>query len=621
MTIELRPFQEKALVQYRASFARGGNSHLGIAPTAFGKSILMGYLASKMCPTGWRVVIVAHREALIDQNAKKVSRVDATLKVGREMAKDKADPTSDVISASIQTIQGERQAKCIEAWRADGRKIFLMTDEAHHALAPSYRELIEALKPDKHLGLTATPFRGDGESLEEIFPEVGFQISRGEMIDDGWLAKPIHYCQRTQVSLGEVKSKAGDYVESQLAKAINVESRNHLIITIAKEIRDDWMKSIEQQWFRGVCFSINVEHAHVLEQLFREAGFEAYAISAKTPIPERRAADERLRKGEAHVVLISCGVLTEGWDVEECNVGIFARPTKSNVLADQMLGRVLRWKADKKKSFVIDFEDSEAGDRVPISASFGLPPRWDARGRCLREDELWFREIYANSSLIAQSNMWRCLDRFDVEAILKNPDSYYARMLPDRDKQWWDLGIEFRMIVNAETIVVYQRSQGDWVAEQRLGEARTEIAAAPIRDIVLSKAESWVDYHRPQAFTRAWYSSEPPTKEQLDQCKRWKVNIPPDATKKTVSDLLSYEKMARNRLLENGVWAIGKHKGKKITELPDYYVRYILENRMGTRENLEILTAEGERRGLTIVIKARSEAGLGGEEDQFGAAY
>lgn len=581
--ITLRPFQERALQEYRVNCAKTGfgklGAKLGIAPTAFGKSIVMGYLAGQLCPKGWRVIILAHREALVTQNADKVRRVAPTLNVGVEIGKDKASGDCDVISASIATLKGERALLCINRWREDGRKILLCTDEAHHALADSYLHFFSLLNPDEHLGLTATPFRGDGESLSVIYPLVGFDVKRGEMIDDGWLARPRHFKVESTVSLASVRSRAGDYIEKDLVKTLDVKDRNDLIIAAANDGADYLRLELGLPVARAVCFALNVEHCYTMAESFKKAGWRAFPIEGATPIPDRRAADQALREATQNTVLISCGVLTEGWDVEEVNLGLFARPTKSPVLADQMLGRVLRWMEQKPDALVIDFADLHANDRVTIAQSFRLPREWTADGRCLRADERWFGEQLAKVSIRLASALWGCTNRGDVEAMLAHPETAKVKRLEGRDYLWWALGDEARMVVDQGTVVLSHTPQGDLVAEWRCGLDRRELSRDFSMGKVCHDAELWVDTTFPQHgfYLRQKESYELASEKQIEFLKRKGIpHDPTGITKHEAGNLINESKMMANKELEAGIVTFGKHKGKHVGEVPTGWLKFML---------------------------------------------
>lgn len=586
MTFQLRPFQTQALDQFRVAWPKA-TAHLGVAPTAFGKSIMMGVLASRLVPKElYRFVILAHREALVRQNADKVLKVDPSLLVGVEMADVEAGPDADVISASIGTLRGKRLERCAAAWRADGRPLFLIVDEAHHSLAPTYREVIAALRPDRLLGLTATPFRPDddgGHSLREIYPELAFNIPRGPMIDDGWLAKPRHWTIRTHESLEAVSSRAGDFIESQLAQAVDTDERNQLVVAAALECKNELGAVV-----RGVCFAVNVAHAERLADALGAAGFDAMAITGETPIDERRAWDARLKAGKWDTILVSCGVLTEGWDVEEVNLGLFARPTKSAVLADQMLGRVLRHHEGKPAALVIDFEDGES-DRVSIAQTFALPSRWDSAGESLRDEEKWFAARLKDAPWTERGAMWGATCKDDVEQILAERRG--PRLMDERGFMWWDLGPEVRLTMGYVSLVVSQTEHGDFEVSCRKGD-ETQVLGRCGRGIeALQKAEAWMvrAFPREADYCRIGRSDDgrPPSDGQKLKLARLGSPATPGMTMREARIAISIAMMGVCKDLEEGLVGFGRYKGLPVGEIPLHYLAWHLEEGSQGRVFLE----------------------------------
>lgn len=585
MTIELRPFQVDGLAQYRQAYNKG-TRHLGIAPTAFGKSVMMGYLAHKLVPAErFRFILVAHREALVHQNAAKVSRVDPTLSVSVEQAAHTGDPLADVISASIQTIRAgsTRLARLMSHWRSDGRPLFLIIDEAHHSLAKSYRELIEEIQPARLLGLTATPYRPDdenGESLREIYPELAFKVDRGPMIDTGWLAKPRHWAVKTTSSLAGIKSRAGDYIEKELVQRLNVVDRNELIINCFRDAQQE----LGEKVVRGVLFTLSVEHAHrMAEMLTEKLGWRAAAITGETPVEERRAWDEALRSSPSPVVLCSYGVLTEGWDVEEVNVGVFARPTKSPVLADQMLGRVLRLHPDKPHALVIDLEDEADEGRVSLASTFHLPPHWDSAGGELREDELFFRDALKKSSYAVRSALWRCGSRKEVvEVIKERAGSQEPVLLQETGAMWWDLGEEVRMVVGrAGTLVLAITDFGDYRLEWRSGTRVVPLAVDIRASKLMGIADAWLAEHHPEEAPYLYIREGDDGRPASDAQRRFAVRLgipeqlAAEMTAKQARIALNQAFMESARQVERGIVGFGKYQGQPVDQVPTHYLRFM----------------------------------------------
>lgn len=615
--VTLRPFQERAFLEYRKAF-KTGTAHLGIAPTAFGKSIFAGVLASRMVPkTRHRFVILAHREALVRQNAEKVLKVDPSLRVGVEMADQKASPSSDVISVSIGSLKGKRLDNCATLWKQDGRPLFLIIDEAHHTPADTYQAALKVLSPDRLLGLTATPERPDDEgglTLRSSYPEIAFNIPRGEMIDDGWLAKPLHWCIKTAQDISKIKKRMGDFVEAELSRTLNVSDRNDLVVASAENAASILQES-QGLTPKGVCFCIDIAHGEELERLFLSSGWAAKLISGSTPVEDRLFWDQSLRGATKKTVLISCGVLTEGWDVEEVNLGIFARPTKSNVLADQMLGRVLRLHPSKKEgAVVIDFQDGgEEVDRVSIASTFRLPSEWDGGGVNLREDELWFRDLLSRSSYVIRSQLWKCHNRDAVMKVMaKVNTSAEPVIFPGGEFLWWDLGPELRMIVKFNSIVIEMTPIGDYEIRLHHGLSRARIGVERTIQTAIGKAEAWVSSTFPED---SFYLRLDSTKRaettvsqaQLDYLERLEERKPDKSISKHEARVrINVALMEKIREVEEGRMGFGKHKGSPLSLVSNWYLKFMIEDpkmdwlRKGGRPELDMAKAELLRRGIAF---------------------
>jgi DNA repair protein RadD len=219
----------------------------------------------------------------------------------------------------------------------------LIVDEGHHCAAFSYRQIIARFPDAILLGLTATPCRGDGRGLGGIFQRLieGPQVA--DLIKGGWLVKTRTFAP-INPDLTGVRTRAGDYVEEQLAERMD---RPKLI----GDIVTHWHKFGERR--RTVVFACNVSHSVHIRDEFIRSGVRAEHIDGSTPKAERDASLARLASGEIDVVS-NCMVLTEGWDMPDVGCCILARPTKRMGLFRQMVGRTLRPAPGKSDAVVLD---------------------------------------------------------------------------------------------------------------------------------------------------------------------------------------------------------------------------------------------------------------------------
>jgi DNA repair protein RadD len=195
----------------------------------------------------------------------------------------------------------------------------LIVDEAHHCPAETYRKIIAEYPKAVLLGLTATPCRGDGRGLGDIFDIIVECPQVADLIAQKYLVRTRVYAP-IDPDLRGVETRQGDYVESQLAGRMD---RDNLV----GDIVSHWHKYAERR--KTVCFAVNVAHSIHIRNEFLKSGVKAEHIDGGTPKPDRDAALARLASGETELVT-NCMVLTEGWDMPAVSCGILARPTKKN---------------------------------------------------------------------------------------------------------------------------------------------------------------------------------------------------------------------------------------------------------------------------------------------------
>jgi superfamily II DNA or RNA helicase len=169
---QLRPYQNEAIEAIRRAFLQGARSALAVLPTGAGKTVLFAELCRRAGAR--RTLIVVHRHELLTQAAKKIEGI-AGLAPGIEQGKQRAAAEDSVVVASIQSLAKGRQI-------ADGRFGLCVIDEAHHAAALSYRQVLKRLAPAYLLGVTATPDRDDQHHLSSVFETVAYSLTLFDLI-------------------------------------------------------------------------------------------------------------------------------------------------------------------------------------------------------------------------------------------------------------------------------------------------------------------------------------------------------------------------------------------------------------------------------------------------------
>jgi superfamily II DNA or RNA helicase len=348
--LKLRDYQEDCMRAIAEGVKAGVFKPLISLPTGSGKTVVFAHLIRGV---EGRSLVLVHRDELLTQAEDKLLTIWPEAQVGIVKA-ERNELDADVTIASVQTLSRENRL----SQARDIRFTFLVTDEAHHAVAASYKRIYDALLRDNgsqlHLGVTATPNRADRRGLGEVYQKVVYHKSLLDMIRAGWLCDLRCVQVKTDISLDQVHTRKGDFAEGELASVINTENRNELIVAAYKEHAAGRLT---------LCFTVDVEHALDLAEAFRAEGLKALALSGKTPLQERRRALRQFHDREIEVIC-NCQLLTEGYDEPGIDCIILARPTKSSVLYTQMVGRGTRTFPGKSDCLIVDVADVAGRHRI-----------------------------------------------------------------------------------------------------------------------------------------------------------------------------------------------------------------------------------------------------------------
>jgi len=335
-----RPYQHEAVAALLAAAARGVQRPLLVLPTGTGKTIIFALLVQRR---GGRALILAHRDELIQQAVDKLHLVDPTMPLGVVQAAHD-ELTAPTVVASVQTLSRRtRLTRLVPDFQT------IVIDEAHHAPAPSYRRILEycrAWRPDGPLvvGVTATPERGDHQSLRQVFDRIVYQKTLLEMMQAGYLVDLRALQVLLQADFDALRTQHGDFVEAEL-ETLLLEANAPAQVLAAFQAHAADRKAL--------LFTPTVATAYTMAETFCTAGIAAEALDATTPLATRRAILQRLHTGATRVVA-NCAVLTEGFDEPSIDCIIVARPTQSLPLYQQMLGRGTRTYPGKTDCLLLD---------------------------------------------------------------------------------------------------------------------------------------------------------------------------------------------------------------------------------------------------------------------------
>jgi superfamily II DNA or RNA helicase len=331
-----RPYQTDAMDQIIQQFTEV-QSTLLVLPTGTGKTIVFSMLAD-MAKRG-RVMVIAHREELIDQAARKITAITGS-QPDIEMADRSVDTLSfhqsKIVVASVQTLIAGMGGKGRMTKFSPDEFSLIIFDEAHHIGSPSWGRVMEWFKKNtstKFLGVTATPNRHDKLALREWFETVAYEYTIEESIEDGWLV-PIRQqvVEIEDLDYSAIRTTGGDLNTKDLANVMEKEHHLHSIATPTLEVADGR---------KTLVFVPSVKCAERLCEIFNRHLDCARWICGKTPKQERRDLIAGYASGEFQI-MVNVGCLTEGFDEPGVELIVMARPTKSTPLWMQMVGRGTR---------------------------------------------------------------------------------------------------------------------------------------------------------------------------------------------------------------------------------------------------------------------------------------
>jgi DNA repair protein RadD len=341
----LRPYQASAIDALRASLRSGKRRPVLVAPTGSGKTVIAREVIRMARAKAKRVLFLAPRRELIYQASQRLA--DAHILHGVVMAGEPRSLLADVQVASFDTLHA--RGVRTERMRMPPADLVIV-DEAHLSISET-RKAIIAKYPDAIIvGLTATPARGDGKGLGEIYDDLVVVTSIRELTDNGFLAS-CRYFAPSEPDLAGIKlNRDGDYVEKQLGQRMDQPK-------LVGDIAENWMRLAFGM--STVVFCVTRAHSrHVCEQ-FTALGVAAEHLDGETPLEERKAILARVESGET-TVLCNVFVATFGLDIPRLACAVLARPTRNISLYLQIVGRILRPFPGKQDAFVIDHSGAVA---------------------------------------------------------------------------------------------------------------------------------------------------------------------------------------------------------------------------------------------------------------------
>ncbi len=379
----LRPYQSEAIRAVIDARRAGVRRMVVCLPTGSGKTVIFAELA-RMARR--QVLVLAHRSELLSQARDKLqAAIGGDRLVAIEQAEQRAPAPAHVLVCSIRSLGEERLRRVVR-----GRDIGLVLyDECHHAVADDNLRVLRDLGcfdadwTGTLLGLTATTNRADGKGLDAAFERIVYQRGIAPMMDEGWLVPLRGYRIATHADLTGLSSGGLDFREDELAEAVDIEDRNDLVARSIQELARDR---------RTVAFCVTVQHARHLTQALNRLGVAADLVHGEMKAERRAQALADFRAGRSRV-LSNVGVLTEGFDDPGVSAIAMARPTRSEALYAQCVGRGTRLFEGKDDCLVLDFADLSELSLVTLPSLFGAPRQVDLAGGDPREAARVWRQV------------------------------------------------------------------------------------------------------------------------------------------------------------------------------------------------------------------------------------
>lgn len=329
--MQLRPYQADLVEQVRTAWKEGYKAPCIVLGCGGGKSCIVAEIARRTTWNGKRVLFLVHRKELVDQ----IFRTFVRWGVLMDLCE----------IGMVQTFT--RRLKKLK------KPSLIITDENHHSLANSYKRIYEHFADVPRVGVTATPVRLNGDGLGDVNDKLIIGVSTKWLIENNNLA-PYDYYAPDIADLTGLHTKMGEYVTADIEKAM-----------IKKAVFGSAIKYYKQlaEGKKAVCYCSSVKHSQATAKAFSEAGIKAVHIDGSTPKNERDQIISDFRKGNI-TVLCNVDLISEGFDVPDCECTILLRPTHSLTLYIQQSMRCMRYKPNKR-AIIIDHVGNYARHGMP----------------------------------------------------------------------------------------------------------------------------------------------------------------------------------------------------------------------------------------------------------------
>ncbi len=349
----LRPYQQDLINNCKQALRDGYKAPCLVLPCGGGKSIITADIAKGATDKSNRVLFLVHRKELCEQ----IENTFRKYGVNKVLA--------DVMMVQTASRRLDKLPKYS----------LIITDEGHHCKANTYRKIYDYYMNIPRIFVTATPCRLGGDGLQGVCDVLIEGPTVKQLIDMGNLSQ-YRYFAPTLADFSKVHSVAGDFNTSEVNQILNKNKIYGDVIKYYRKLADGK---------QGICYCVNVEHSKEMARMFRENGIAARHIDGDTDASIRADIIRQFRTGECKM-LCNVGLISEGFDVPNCDVVILLRPTKSLSLYIQQAMRCMRFKPDKT-AIIIDHVGNYLRHGMPDDdREWGLDKKQTARKKATNDE-------------------------------------------------------------------------------------------------------------------------------------------------------------------------------------------------------------------------------------------
>lgn len=328
----LRPYQIDILNRVHDAWKHGYKAPCVVLPCGGGKSCVVAEMAKLTTWSGERVLFIVHRIELVDQ----IRRMFISWGVDMDYC------TVGMVQMLTRRVKTMPPPKLI------------ITDENHHCIAASYRRIYDAFPNAYKVGVTATPVRLNGDGLGDVNDTLIVGATAEWLIDNRYLASYEYYAPEiTDITVG-LHTRMGEYVQSEIESKLMKSAIYGDVISNYRKLADGK---------KAICYCASIKHSAAVAEAFNAAGIPAAHLDGDTPKLDRAGIITNFRSGKIRVIC-NMDLISEGFDVPDCDCAILLRPTKSLTLYIQQSMRCMRYMPDKHAIII---------DHVGNYARFGMP--------------------------------------------------------------------------------------------------------------------------------------------------------------------------------------------------------------------------------------------------------